>query len=92
MVCAARQAVRPEIYWTNLSSPDTTACAIFLLAALKSDDRGGPERACVNFVTHLQGRHRPLFALADEDLPAAYLRGFRAVFGFELEPFWTNVA
>jgi protoporphyrinogen oxidase len=91
VVCATRQSVRPELYWTNLASPGTTACAIFLLSAL-NPTIGRPGDACVNFVTHLQGRHRPLFSVPDEELLAAYRDDFRRTFRFELEPFWTNVA
>jgi protoporphyrinogen oxidase len=91
VVCATRQAVAPDFYWMNLASPRATACAIFQLSAL-NPTIGRPGDACVNFVTHLQGRHRPLFSLPDDDLVAAYRRDFRDVFGFELEPFWTNVA
>lgn len=91
VVCATRQAVRPEIYWTNLASPATTAGGIFQLSAL-NPTIGSPGDACVNFVTHLGGRDRPLFGLADDLLLSAYLRDFREVFGFELEPFWTHIA
>ncbi len=91
LVCATRQAVHPQIYWTNVASPAATACGIFLLSAL-NPTIGRPGDACVNFVTHLRGRHRPLFALSDEALLSAYLRDFRDIFGVQLEPFWTNVA
>jgi protoporphyrinogen oxidase len=91
VICATRQAVHPDPYWTNLASLDRTAAGIFLLSAL-NPTIGRPGDACVNFVTHLRGRDRPLFAASDEELVAAYLRDFREVFGFELEPFWTNVA
>ncbi len=91
VVCATRQAVRPEAYWCNLASLDRTACAIFLLSAL-NPTIGGPGETCVNFVTHLRGRDRPLFQEPDDRLTARYLQDFRAVFGVELEPFWTHVA
>jgi protoporphyrinogen oxidase len=91
VICATRQVIQPNAYWINLASLDHTAGAIFLLSSL-NPTIGRPGDACVNFVTHLQGRDRPLFHQNDEQLTARYLRDFRAVFGFELEPFWTNVA
>lgn len=91
VVCATSQRVSPEAYWTNLASLDRTACAIFLLSSL-NPSIGRPGDTCVNFVTHLRGRDRPLFRESDEQLMARYLQDFRAVFGFELEPFWTHVA
>ena len=53
---------------------------------------GAPGDSCVNFVTHLRGRDRPLFTQPDEQLLAAYRDDFRAIFGVELTPFWVNVA
>lgn len=90
VVCATRQAIRPEAYWTNLASLDHTACAIFLLNAL-NPTIGGPGETCVNFVTHLQSRDRPLFREPDERLLERYRTDFRRVFGFDLEPFWTHI-
>ena len=91
VVCATRQVVRPEAYWINLASMDRTAGAIFLLSAL-NPTIGRPGDTCVNFVTHVRGRDRPLFSANDEHLMAKYAEDFREVFGFELEPFWTHVA
>jgi protoporphyrinogen oxidase len=91
VICATRQTIQPDAYWTNLASLDRTAAGIFLLSAL-NPTIGRPGDACVNFVTHLRGRDRPLFAASDEELVAAYRRDFRDVFGFELDPFWTNIA
>ncbi len=91
VVCATRQAVRPDAYWINLASLDRTACGIFLLTSL-NPTIGRPGDTCVNFVTHLRSRDRPLFRLSDEELLGRYKEDFRAVFGFELEPTWTNVA
>lgn len=91
LVCATRQPVDATAYWINLASLDRTACAIFLLSAL-NPTIGGPGETCVNFVTHLRGRDRPLFHASDDELLARYRSDFRAVFGFELEPFWTHVA
>lgn len=91
LVCATHQAVDPTAYWINLASLDRTACGIFLLSSLNpSIGRAGD--SCVNFVTHLRGRDRPLFRATDEELVSRYRDDFRAVFGFDLEPFWTNVA
>jgi len=91
MVCATHQAVDPSAYWINLASLDRTACGIFLLSSL-NPSIGRPGDSCVNFVTHLRGRDRPLFRAPDDELLARYRDDFRAVFGFDLEPFWTNVA
>ena len=91
VVCATRQAVDPRAYWINLASLDRTACGIFLLSSL-NPTIGRPGDSCVNFVTHLRGRDRPLFQVTDDELLARYRDDFRAVFGFDLEPFWTHVA
>lgn len=91
VVCATRKPVRPDFYWMNLASLDRAACGIFLLSSL-NPTIGAPGDSCVNFVTHLQGRHRPFFAKSDDELLAAYLDDFRNVFGFDLDPFWTHVA
>jgi len=91
VVCATRQPVDSPAYWINLASLDRTACAIFLLSAL-NPSIGRPGDTCVNFVTHLRGRDRPLFQLPDEELLARYRNDFRSVFGFDLEPFWVNIA
>ncbi|HUR93161.1 MAG TPA: FAD-dependent oxidoreductase [Gemmatimonadales bacterium] len=91
LVCATRQAVDARAYWINLASLDRTACGIFLLSSL-NPTIGQPGDSCVNFVTHLRGRDRPLFHAPDDELLERYREDFRAVFGFELEPHWTHVA
>ncbi|HET6576784.1 MAG TPA: FAD-dependent oxidoreductase [Gemmatimonadales bacterium] len=91
VVCATRQAVDARSYWINLASLDRTACGIFLLSSL-NPTIGRPGDSCVNFVTHLRGRDRPLFKASDDELLARYRDDFRAVFGFDLDPFWTHVA
>lgn len=91
VVCATRQAVDDRAYWINLASLDRTACGIFLLSSL-NPTIGRPGDSCVNFVTHLRGRDRPLFHASDDELLSRYRDDFRAVFGFELEPFWTHIA
>lgn len=91
VVCATRQAVTPDFYWMNLASLDRSACGVFVLSSL-NPTIGAPGEACVNFVTHLRGRERPLFSKSDDELLATYLEDFRAIFGFALEPFWTHVA
>jgi protoporphyrinogen oxidase len=90
VVCATRQPVRPDAYWINLASLDQAAGGIFLLSSL-NPTIGQPGDTCVNFVSHLQSRDRPLFQEADEKLLARYFEDFRSVFGFELKPFWTHV-
>jgi protoporphyrinogen oxidase len=91
VVCATRQEVDARSYWINLASLDRTACGIFLLSSL-NPTIGRPGDTCVNFVTHLHDRDRPLFHVSDDELLARYRDDFRAVFGFDLDPFWTNVA
>ena len=91
VVCATRQRVDDRAYWINLASLDRTAGGIFLLSSL-NPTIGRPGDTCVNFVTHLRGRDRPLFRASDDELLRAYRDDFRAVFGFELEPFWTHIA
>jgi protoporphyrinogen oxidase len=91
VVCATPQQVKPDAYWINLASLERSACAIFLLSSL-NPTIGRPGDTCVNFVTHLQGRDRPMFQEPDDVLTARYLDDFRNVFGFELEPSWTHVA
>lgn len=91
VVCATRQKVPTEAYWINLASLDRTAGGIFLLSSL-NPTIGRPGDTCVNFVTHLRGRDRPLFQESDERLMERYHADFRAAFGRDLEPFWTHVA
>jgi protoporphyrinogen oxidase len=91
VICATRQSVQPDAYWTNLASLDRTAGAIFLLSSL-NPTIGRPGDTCVNFVTHLPGREHPLFAAPDDQLSELYLKDFRSVFGFDLDPFWTQVS
>lgn len=91
VVCATRQQLDDRAYWINLASLDRTASGIFLLSSL-NPTIGRPGDTCVNFVSHLRGRDRPLFRASDDELLRAYREDFRAVFGFELEPFWTHIA
>jgi len=90
MVCATREPVQPRAYWINLASLDRTACGIFLLSEL-NPTIGGPGETCVNFVTHLRGRDRPLFRATDDELLGWYKDDFRAVFGGQLQPVWTHI-
>src|SRR5262249_39330849 len=76
MVCATPRAHDPRVYWINLASLDRTACAIFVLSAL-NPTIGGPGETCVNFVTHLRGRDRPLFRATDEELTGRYRDDYR---------------
>ena len=56
-------------YWTSLISRERTAGAIFLLSEL-NPTIGRPGEVCVNFVTHLRSRERPVFRESDECLMA----------------------
>ncbi|MEO8500203.1 MAG: FAD-dependent oxidoreductase [Vicinamibacteria bacterium] len=91
MVCASRKPVRPDFYWMNLASLDRAACGVFLLNSL-NPSIGEPGDSCVNFVTHLNRRSKAFFAKSDEELQTAYMEDFRAIFGFDLDPYWTNIA
>ena len=91
VVCATKQKITPDFYWMNLASLDRTACGLFTLSSL-NPTIGAPGDTCLNFVTHLHDRKRPIFGLSDEALLAAYREDFKQIFGFELEPFWTNIA
>lgn len=91
VVCATRQTVEPDFYWMNVADRGHTACGIFLLTSL-NPTIGGPNERCVNFVTHLLDRERPLFRASDDELLARYHDDYRRIFGTPLEAFWTNVA
>lgn len=91
VICASKKKVDPDFYWMNLASLDHSACGIFLLNSL-NPSIGAPGDSCVNFVTHLQSRDRPLFQKTDAEIVSGYLEDFKRIFGFDLDPFWTNVA
>jgi protoporphyrinogen oxidase len=91
VVCATRQTVEPDFYWMNVADRGHTACGIFLLNSL-NPTIGGPGETCVNFVSHLHDRERPLFAASDDELLARYGDDFARIFGTRLDAFWTNVA
>jgi protoporphyrinogen oxidase len=91
VVCATRQAITPDFYWMNLADGGLTACGLFVLSSL-NPTIGGPGERCVNFVTHLIDRTRPLFQLGDAELLARYHDDFRRIFGMPLEASWTHVA
>jgi protoporphyrinogen oxidase len=91
MVCASNNPVSPDFYWMNLADLDRAACGIFLLNSL-NPTIGAPGQSCVNFVTHLSSRTRPFFLKSEDDILAAYLEDFRAVFGFDLDPFWVKLS
>jgi protoporphyrinogen oxidase len=91
VVCASRRRLPPRLYWVSLTAPGHAASGIFHLSAL-NPTIGSPGHACVNFVTHLLDRHSPMFGKSDDELLAAYLADFRAVFNFDLDPYWTHVS
>jgi protoporphyrinogen oxidase len=90
-VCAAPAMDLPPFYWMNLSSLRSTACAIFRLDAL-NPSIGHPGEMCLNFVTHLRGRDRPLFTLPQDELVTRYLDDFERVFGQRLSFSWIQVS
>jgi protoporphyrinogen oxidase len=89
-VCATRQTIRPDFYWMNLTSLDSTACGIFLLSSL-NPTIGAPGESCLNLMTHVPGRDHEFFRRSDDELIAGYLADFKKIFGFELRPFWTQL-
>jgi len=91
MVCASKKVVEPDFYWMNLADLDTAACGIFQLNSL-NPTIGAPGDSCVNFVTHLNSRTRPFFAKPEDEILDAYLADFKAVFGFDLDPFWVKLS
>jgi protoporphyrinogen oxidase len=91
LIGVSKQRVEPDFYWMNLASLDHRAAGIFMLNSL-NPTIGEPGDVCINFVTHLSGRDHEVFRHSDQELLAAYRRDFRAIFGFEFEPFWTHVA
>lgn len=91
MVCASKKSVGPDFYWMNLADLDRAASGIFLLNSL-NPTIGAPGDSCVNFVTHLNSRTRPFFTKSEEEILGAYLEDFRAVFGFDLDPFWVKLS
>ncbi len=91
MVCASKKAIEPDFYWMNLADLDRAACGIFLLNSL-NPTIGAPGDSCVNFVTHLSSHTRPFFAKPEDEIRDAYCRDFKAVFGFDLDPFWVKLS
>lgn len=91
VVCASKKPVSPDFYWMNLASLDRAACGIFLLNSL-NPTIGEPGGSVVNFVTHLNSRARPFFAKSDFELLDGYMDDFKAIFGFDLDPYWTHIA
>jgi protoporphyrinogen oxidase len=90
-VCASKKAIEPDFYWMNLADRDRAACGIFLLNSL-NPTIGAPDDSCVNFVTHLNSHKRPFFAKPEDEILQAYFEDFRAVFGFDLDPFWVKLS
>ncbi|MEO6027719.1 MAG: FAD-dependent oxidoreductase [Candidatus Binatia bacterium] len=90
VVCATRQTVQPDFYWMNVAERGHTACGIFLLTSL-NPTIGTPGETCVNFVTHLHDRERPLFRVSDDELLQRYHDDFRRIFGTPLESCWSKI-
>jgi protoporphyrinogen oxidase len=90
VVAACRQKIEPDFYWMNMASLDRSACGIFKLNSL-NPTIGETGENCVNFVTHVRSRDHEFFRRSDEQLLRAYHDDFRAVFGFDFEPLWTQI-
>jgi protoporphyrinogen oxidase len=89
-ICATEARPREEFYWLNVASLDRTACGIFMLSSL-NPTLGANGQSCVNFVTHL-GAPEGLYRLPDAELIARYQDDYRALFGVELRPIWSQVS
>ena len=89
-IFATKQRVTPKFYWMNLASRDCTASGIFMLNTL-NPTIGAPGDTCLNLMTHVPNRNDAFFQQSDEEILAGYRADFLRVFGFELEPFWTQV-
>ncbi|MDA1094606.1 MAG: FAD-dependent oxidoreductase [Acidobacteria bacterium] len=87
---ATKQPVTPTFYWMNLASLDCTASGMFMLNAL-NPTIGAPGDTCLNVMTHVPSRHDAFFRQSDDEILGGYLADFHRVFGFELDPFWTQV-
>ena len=87
---ATKQRVTPTFYWMNLASLDCTASGMFMLNAL-NPTIGAPGDTCLNIMTHVPNRHDAFFHQSDDEILAGYRADFHRVFGFELEPFWTQI-
>jgi protoporphyrinogen oxidase len=90
-ICATSQPIHPDFYWMNLVPGAQTACGLFVLTSL-NPTIGAPGESCVNFVTHLQDRNRPLFRLSDDELMTKYQRDFEELFGSKLKSSWFRIS
>jgi protoporphyrinogen oxidase len=90
-ICATRQPVVPDFYWMNLTSGATNASGLFRLSSL-NPSIGGEGESCFNFVNHLPGPEHEYFRRGDDELVSGYLRDFRTVFGFDLDPLWFRIS
>lgn len=89
-VCVTSEQPCPNAYWTNVALPGCTASGLFLLSSL-NPSIGKPGETCVNFVTHLRSRDRPLYHLSDEELARRYSDDFSKVFARPLRPHWWRI-
>ena len=90
-IFTTRQPVSPDFYWINLDPGRTTATGVFRLSSL-NPTIGAPGETCLNLVTHLRDRHRPLFQLSNDELVDRYRSDFAQIFGQPLCDSWFHVA
>lgn len=90
VICARPAGDLPDFYWLNCLTPGRAASGLFRLDSL-NPTLGAPGETCLDFVTHLASRARPLFALEDDALLERYAADFRALFARELAPRWVKV-
>ncbi len=89
-ICATKQKIAPDFYWLNMMSLQQSASGFFHLSSL-NPSIGQPGDSCLNFMTHVPSRHDDFFKQSDEKLWQGYYNDFEEVFGFRVEPFWTNM-
>jgi protoporphyrinogen oxidase len=89
-ICAIAERPSPAPYWTNVALRERTASGVFLLSSL-NPSIGKPGETCVNFVSHLRSRERPLFHLPEEELTRRYAADFERIFGLPLRPQWWKI-
>ena len=90
-IAATEQIVKPDFYWMNMLSLQQNSCGLFRLSSL-NPSIGAPGQTCLNFVTHVNSRHDDFYRQSHEELWQGYRDDFRGIFGFDLEPQWTQLS
>lgn len=91
MICAVPKLHQADFYWMNLVARERAASGLFLLDSL-NPSLGRPGESYVNFVSHTRSRSLPFFAQSsEEDVRAAYVADFQAVFGEAIQSRWMEI-